>query len=151
MPVYKSVEKSTNKNVSSSIASEERVSLNDILIKEAQKNENKMVHTCSLYHVQLRERKLVQEYAVFVLKAYPDYEYAFHIINATGFAFEKKVVDSGLNYEINLEHGYIRWIDIDQDCLIVEVNFNGKRDAALSLKYNMLEVMYELREKRKLD
>ena len=35
--------------------------------------------------------------------------------------------------------------------MIVEVNFDGKRDAALSLKYNMLEVVYELREHRKLD
>lgn len=40
---------------------------------------------------------------------------------------------------------------MEQNCLIVEVNFDGKRDAALSLKYNMLEVMYELREHRKLD
>ena len=38
---------------------------------------------------------------------------------------------------------------MDHNCLIVEVNFDGKRDAALSLKYNMLEVMYELREHRK--
>ena len=50
----------------------------------------------------------------------------------------KKSIDSGLNYEINLDQGHIRWIDLDQDCQIVEVNFDGKRDAALSLKYNML-------------
>lgn len=61
-----------------------------------------MVHTCSLFHVQLRERKLIQEYAIFVLKAYPDFEYEFHLINATGFTFLKKTVDLGLNYEINL-------------------------------------------------
>ena len=110
-----------------------------------------MVHTCSLYNVHKRERKIVQEYAIFVLKSFPNYGYEFHLINATGYTFLKKVVDTGLNYEINLEYGYIRWIDLDQDCMIVEVNFNGKRDAALSLKYNMLEVMYELREHKRLD
>lgn len=110
-----------------------------------------MVHTCSLFHVQLKERKLIQEYAIFVLKAYPNFEYEFHIINATGFTFLKKSVDLGLNYEINLDNGYIRWIDLDSDCLIVQVNFEGKRDAALSLKYNMLEAIYEMREHRRLD
>ena len=85
---------------------------------------------------------MVQEYAIFVLKSYPGYEYEFHVINATGYAFCKKTVDTSLNYEINLEQGYIRWIDPDKECLIVEVNLDGKRDAALSLKYNMLEVMY---------
>jgi hypothetical protein len=58
-----------------------------------------------------------------VLKAYPNFEYEFHLINATGYTFEKKVIDSGLNYEINLEFGYIRWINLESDCLIVEVNF----------------------------
>lgn len=110
-----------------------------------------MVHTCSLYHVALKERTLVQEYAIFVLKSYPNYEYEFNIVNATGYTFYKKTVDTSLNYEINLQFGYVRWIDIDKDCVIVEVNFDGKKDAALSLKYNMLEVMYELREHRKLD
>jgi hypothetical protein len=119
VPVYKQAEKKANTNISSSVMSEERVSLNDVLIKEAQKEDNKMVHTCSLYHIILTERKVVQENAVFVLKAYPNYEYEFHILNATGFAFAKKRVNSGLNYEINLERGYIRWIDLDHDCLIV--------------------------------
>jgi hypothetical protein len=85
------------------------------------------------------------------LKSYPDYEYEFQIINATGYVAVKKNVDSGLNYEINVEKGYIRWIDIDHDCRIIEANFEGKRDAALSLKYNMFEVMYELRSKRKIE
>ena len=110
-----------------------------------------MVHTCSLYHVYQRERKLIQEYAIFVLKSFPNYEYEFTLVNATGYTFYKRQVDSSLNYEINIQQGYIRWIDLDKDCVIVEVNFDGKRDAALSLKYNMLEVMYELREHRKLD
>jgi hypothetical protein len=50
-----------------------------------------------------------------------------------------------------VDKGYIRWIDTENDCQLIEINFEGKRDAALSLKYNMLEVMYELREKRKLE
>ena len=75
---------------------------------------------------------------MFVLKAFPDFEYEFHLVNATGYTIMKKSIDSGLNYEINLDQGHIRWIDLDQDCQIVEVNFDGKRDAALSLKYNML-------------
>lgn len=50
-----------------------------------------------------------------------------------------------MNYEINVEKGYIRWINTDEDCIIIEVNLDGKRDAALSLKYNMLECFYELR------
>lgn len=63
-------------------------------------------------------------------------------MNATGFAVLKKPVDANISYEINVDQGYIRWIDIENDCRIVEVNFDGKRDAALSLKYNMFEVMY---------
>jgi hypothetical protein len=86
-----------------------------------------------------------------VLKAFPNYEYEFSLVNSAGYTFYKRTVDASLNYEINLQYGYIRWIDLDQDCVIIEVNFDGKRDAALSLKYNMLEVMYELREHRKLD
>lgn len=110
-----------------------------------------MVHTCSLYHIQQKERTQIQEYAVFTLKTSTDYQYEFNLINAAGYPFLKQVVSSELNYEINLEHGYIRWLDMEQNCLIIEINFDGKRDAALSLKYNMLEVMYELREHRKLD
>lgn len=49
----------TNKNVSSGISTSEKEQLNDVLIQEAQKKENKMVHTCSYFHVELRERKLV--------------------------------------------------------------------------------------------
>ena len=84
--------------MSSSVASEERITLNEVLIREAQKPENKMVHTCSVFHVMLKERRLVQEYAVFVLKSYPDFEFEFQLVNAAGFAFQKKVIDSGLNY-----------------------------------------------------
>jgi hypothetical protein len=40
-------------------------------------------------------------------------------VNATGYTFLKKTVDAGLNYEINLEQGYIRWIDLESDCKIV--------------------------------
>ena len=59
------------------------------------------------------------ETAIFVLKSYPDYEYEFQVINATGYSVLKKTIDSGLNYEINVEKGYIRWIDVDNDCRIV--------------------------------
>jgi hypothetical protein len=38
VPIYKAADKKANSNVSSSIASEERVSLNEVLIREAQKD-----------------------------------------------------------------------------------------------------------------
>lgn len=118
IPVYKN-EVKTNKNVSSGISTSDKVQINEVLIQEAQKEENKMVHTCSYYQVELRERKLILESAIFVLKSYPDYEYEFQIINGTGYSVVKKTVDAGLNYEINVEKGYIRWIDIDHDCRII--------------------------------
>lgn len=57
-----------------------------------------MVHTCSYFQVELRERKLILETAIFVLKTYPDYQYEFQVINATGYVVVKKMIDSGLNY-----------------------------------------------------
>jgi hypothetical protein len=78
-----------------------------------------MVHTCSYYEVELRERKVILETAIFVLKSFPDFQYEFQIINATGYVALKKIIDSGLNYEINVDLGYIRWIDVDHDCKII--------------------------------
>lgn len=109
-----------------------------------------MVHTCSCYSIQQRERNLINEHAIFVLKTYPDFAYEFQLINFSGFAFLRKTIEQGLNYEINIDKGYIRYIDTQNDCRIVEVNFDGKRDAALSLKYNLFEVMYELKEKKNI-
>lgn len=60
-------------------------------------------------------------------------------MNQTGFAFLKKEITEGLNYEINTQKAYIRWIE---DWKIVEVSFQGKIDAALSLKYNLMECLY---------
>lgn len=101
IPIYKTEVQSTS-NISSSLNSEMKEQLNEVLIAEAQKKENKMVHSCSLYEVELRERKLVNENMVFVLKAYPNFEYEFQLINATGYVFLRKNVDSSLNYEINM-------------------------------------------------
>ena len=47
-----------------------------------------------------------------MVKSYPDYQFEFRVINATGFAVLKKPVDANLSYEINVDQGYIRWIDI---------------------------------------
>ena len=43
------------------------------------------------------------ETAIFVLKSYPDYEYEFQVINATGYSVLKKTIDSisGKNNGIN--------------------------------------------------
>ncbi len=97
IPIYKT-EVKTNKNVSSGISTSDKAQINEILIQEAQKEENKMVHTCSYYQVELRERKLILETAIFVLKTYPDYECEFQVINGTGYVVVKKAVDAGLNY-----------------------------------------------------
>ena len=110
-----------------------------------------MVHSCSMHFIISRERKLAHEGAIFVFRSYPDFHYEFQVLNSEGFIVMKKPFDGNLNYEVNADGGYIRWIDIDQDCRIVEVNFEGKRDAALSLKYNLIEVMYELREHKKMN
>lgn len=85
-----------------------------------------------------------------MLKSYPDFNYEFQVVNATGFAVLIKQVDIDLVNNVNTSEGYIKWMDFEHDCRIVEINFEGKRDAALSLKYNLLEVMYELRAKRKI-
>jgi hypothetical protein len=53
IPVYKTG-KEANSNVTSGIASESKIQLNEVLIAEAQKDNNKMVHSCSYYRVELR-------------------------------------------------------------------------------------------------
>lgn len=41
-------------------------------------------------------------------------------------------------------------MSLNEGCKVVEVNFDGKRDAAMSLKFGVLQCLYENNEKRKL-
>ena len=50
-------------------------------------------------------------------------------------------------YEVNTDISYVRWF---HDKEIVEVSFNGKRDAAMSLKFAILQCLYQQNTKRKL-
>ena len=56
----------------------------------------------------------------------------------------------GLIYEINVDQGYFKWLHLRQEYKVVEVNFEGKKDTAMSLKFAILQCMYELNTKRKL-
>lgn len=62
----------------------------------------------------------------------------------------KKEITPGLVYEINTDLGYLKWLEINEESKIYEVNFEGKRDAAMSLKFDIMECMYEINTKRKL-
>ena len=41
-------------------------------------------------------------------------------------------------------------MEIGEPTKIYQVNFDGKRDAAISLKFDVMECMYEINTKRKL-
>ena len=53
-------------------------------------------------------------------------------------------------YEINTDLGYIKWLQIKDGYKVVEINFEGKRDAAMSLKFAVLQCLYEFNTKRRL-
>ena len=63
----------------------------------------------------------------------------------------KKELNDQLTYEINTNEGYIRWLNVEETCKIIEINLDGKRDAALSLKYNIMECMFEMNSKKKIE
>ena len=55
-----------------------------------------------------------------------------------------------MNYEVNTDVSYLQWFHKDENCKIIEINFDGKRDASLSLKFAILECLYEQNTKRRL-
>lgn len=85
-----------------------------------------------------------------MLKEVGKFEYEFQIINATGFAVLKKELTPGLIYEINTDLAYIKWLHMKEDYKVVEVNFEGKKDAAMSLKFAVVQCLYEINTKRRL-
>lgn len=45
----------------------------------------------------------------------------------------------------------MKWLEINESgSKIYEVNFEGKRDVAMSLRFSILECMYEINTKKKL-
>lgn len=76
--------------------------------------------------------------------------YEVHLINGAGYTYLKKELTPLLVYEINTEIGYFRWLHDKESYTIVEVNFDGKRDVAMSLRFAILQCQYEQNTKRKL-
>lgn len=109
-----------------------------------------MVHSAIYYEIVDKERHLVNDAVVFVLKEVGKFNFEIHLLNATGFLILKKELTPGLIYEINVDQGYFKWLHLRQEYKVVEVNFEGKKDTAMSLKFAILQCMYELNTKRKL-
>lgn len=62
----------------------------------------------------------------------------------------RKELTPGLIYEINTDLGYIKWMQLKEGYKVVEVNFEGKRDAAMSLKFAIVQCLYEYNTKKRL-
>lgn len=62
----------------------------------------------------------------------------------------RKELTPSLIYEINTDLGYIKWLQIKEGYKVVEVNFEGKRDTAMSLKFAIVQCLYEYNTKKKL-
>lgn len=97
-----------------------------------------MVFSGEQYEIVGKERKLVKDSVVFVLKNIEKFVYEFQLINATGFTYLRKELTPGLIYEVNTDLAYIKWLHVSEGYKIVEVNFEGKRDAAMSVKFAIL-------------
>lgn len=73
-----------------------------------------MVHSASLYEIVDKERSLINEAVVFVIHQSDKFLYEFQIVNATGFAFLKKTINSSLVYEVNTNNGYLKWLHLPE-------------------------------------
>ena len=74
------------------------------------------------------------------------------LINATGYCFKQKQIDPALVYEINYNESYLKWLHIQtkEKSKIIEVNFNGKKDVAMSVKFAIEECLYETKIHKKM-
>jgi hypothetical protein len=57
-----------------------------------------MFHVSSYFEIVDKERKLVKDNIVFVLKEVAKFEFEFQLINAAGFTFLKKELTPSLIY-----------------------------------------------------
>ena len=153
IPVYKNPgsskisESSHGSKIGGNKISEE---FNEMLIIQAQKENNKVVFSGACYEIIDKEKKLVYDPVIIVIRAKGGFDYEIQLSNESGYLFLRKVIHSGLTYEVNTDEGYVRWLQIDEDgqgTKIIEVNF-GKRDAAMSFKFAIIECLYEINTKK---
>jgi hypothetical protein len=97
-----------------------------------------------------REKKMVQELVVFILKRVGSFEFEFQVLNAAGFTILKKELTPSLIYEINTDLGYMKWLNLQEGYKVIEINFQGRRDIAMSLKFAIVECLYEHKNKKSL-
>jgi hypothetical protein len=87
---------------------------------------------------------------VFVLKKMGNFEFEFQLLNAAGFSILRKDLNPDLLYEVNTDLGYVKWMQDKAPYRVVEVNFQGKRDVAMSLKFAIVQCLYERKAKKNL-
>ena len=69
-----------------------------------------MVHTAVYYEIVDKERELVNDSVVFLVKEVSKFTFELQVLNATGFVILKKELDPRLIYEVNTDLGYIKWL-----------------------------------------
>lgn len=89
------------------------------MIREAGNDENKMVHSAVLYEIVDKQRELINDSVIFVLKESGKFNFQFLILNATGYVVLKKQLDPTLIYEINTDLGYIKWLHSKEDYKVI--------------------------------
>jgi hypothetical protein len=85
-----------------------------------------------------------------VLKKIGNFEFEFQLLNATGFAILRKELNPDLIYEVNTELSCIKWLHSVEGYKVVEVNFQNKKDVAMSLKFAIVQCLYEYKAKKSL-
>lgn len=85
-----------------------------------------------------------------VIKETGKFSFEVQVLNATGFVILRKELSHSLIYEINTEQAYFKWLQKVEGYQVVEIGFEGKRDAAMSLKFAVLQCLYEINTKKRL-
>ena len=93
-----------------------------------------MVNSASLYQIYNKKRDLINEAVVFAIKQKSKFNYEIHVINATGYTFLKQSIIPELSYDVNIDRAFLKWFKVGEN-KIYELNFNDKKDVALSIKF----------------
>lgn len=124
-------------------------SLNEALMNQSRKEFVKMANTGRLYYIKEEARSEINPAVVFTIEDKGDFTYAMFVYDMNGYKILEREITPSLSYEANLDECYLKWLDLGQECKIVEIRYD-KLDAIFNVRMGIQECLFEMHSKKKL-
>jgi hypothetical protein len=118
-------------------------------MNEARKESTKLANTGRLYFIREEVRTEINPAVVFSIGGKGDFRYSIYVHDANGHKILEREITPSLSYDANFDDCYLKWLEVGQECKIVEVRFD-KFDAIFNVKMGMQECLYEMQAKKNL-